>query len=216
MIAFYRILLIRHNTWVNCGIGQNLLMRVFLLGGICLALVCVALKASDDYEQLMNETCMLIPSLPIFWLLDEYERSRGNSSIYFYWIGVQSIINLVMFCMAIAELIIYLVFFFHLYLHDNGKMSRRLIAPNIIKQRNKKNAITFYGHFCSFAFEVCFLAFLMMAISVGGPGNGLWTAMVSVRMVSFACMSIIEVTTSGTLRAHVFRFSLYNLIFGLK
>ena len=215
MIAIYRILLIKHYHWVKYQIGEKTLLRIILLGGILFVLLCVGLKATDDYEQLMANTCMITPKRSIFLLLDEYEVSRGHSSIHSYWMYVQSIINLVMLIMTFAEFSIYIAFFRHMYLHNNTETLRSLLAPGVIKRRNRANAITFFGTFCSFVFELVVFFTIMLSVSKGNEENGLWTVLVTVRMVAFTSMTMIEVLTSSNLTSRVFTFSLYNLIFGL-
>ena len=87
-----------------------------------------------------------------------------------------------------------------MYRHDNNEGLRRLLGSNIIKLRNRRNAITFFGQFCSFAFEFSIGILIICAVKGDAP----WGVVFVLKVVCFTSMSIVEVVTSTTLRARIF------------
>ena len=157
---------------------------------------------THDYGEVFRETCMPFPRRPVFQLLDEYEQSRGNASIYAWFANVRIAVITVLLSMTITEITVYFVFFYHLYKHDNNERLVRLLEPKVIKLRNKTNAITFFGQFCSFVFEVSF----GIATICAQLGKAPWFAMILLRVGCFTTMSVVEVVTSNPLRPRVFKF----------
>ena len=86
--------------------------------------------------------------------------------------------------------------------HDNNERLRRLLEINVIKRRNRRNAITFFGQFCSFAFEFSFGIAILCAVK----GHAPWIAVFILKALSFTSMSIVEVLTSSSLRPRIFKF----------
>jgi hypothetical protein len=159
---------------------------------------------------------MLVFKNPILFILDEYEQSRGNPSILSYWATTRMTIDVILMFMVVAEIIIYIIFFHHMYKNDNSQGLRKLLDPGMIHSRNKRNAITFFGQFCSFIFNFSLtLVFLLTAV-IGIRSKGLVFARFFIKMVSFPAISILDVLTSTTLRSKVFKFNLYDIIFCLK
>ena len=110
-----------------------------------------------------------------------------------------------MLLVTISELSIYIILFRFMYLHDNSERLRRLLEPTVIRQRNKTNAITFFGQFCSFLLEVSIWMVFIFAMLIGGKYSVSLLAAVSIlRTISFTCMTIIEVITSSSLRSRMY------------
>ena len=105
---------------------------------------------------------------------------------------------------TISEIVIYILLFRFMYLHDNTERLRALLEPQVIRKRNKNNAITFFGQFCSFLFEVSVWMIFTFAMLVG-KGSVLLLALVSIlRTIFFTCMTIVEVMTSSPLRSFLY------------
>ena len=119
-----------------------------------------------------------------------------------------------MLLVTISELSIYIILFRFMYLHDNNERLRRLLEPNVIRQRNKTNAITFFGQFCSFLFEISVWILFMFAMLIGGKSSvGLLAAFSILKTISFTCMTVIEVMTSSSLRSKMHKHFLRLHIF---
>ena len=190
--------------------------NLILYGGILLAILFTMLLKSHDYDKLFDDVCMFVPKLHILQILDNYQQSRGNLSIMEYYIQVHVGTGIVMALMTISEIIIYVIFFHHMYKHDNNDRLSRLLEPKVINDRNRKNAITFFGQFCSFVLEFTGLLFLVAAFTfkIGNKQNTIPVAF-AFQTFSFALMSVVDVLTSDVLRKKIFKISLYNVIFGL-
>ena len=152
-------------------------------------------------------------------MLDEYEQSLGNPSIFAFWTSTVLAISYSRISMVVFEIVIYAIFFYHMYQHDNSAMLRRLLDPNVTRNRNRTNAVTFFGQFCSFAIELSWTILYIITIPLNNNLSSYKEIIVIrfiLRLISFTCIPIIEVMTSKNLRSRIYRFSLYDFIFGLN
>ena len=199
-LSTFRILYIKHNYWVKYKIGERSLLNIILFGGLFVAAFLVLLLNIDAYAEILNELCVS-PRSMILQILDEYEQSRGNTSIYSYWRNVRIIVALVIISMTITEITMYFIFFYQLYQHDNQERLRRLLGPKVIKLRNRTNAITFFGQFCSFTFEIS----VGIALIYAHMGRAPFIVTYFLRVSCFTTMSVVEVLTSNSLRPRIFK-----------
>ena len=215
MISIFRILLIKCDQWVEYRIGKKNLFRILLFLGISFATMGVVLKATNDYEQLRRNRCHLVVRRQIMLALDEYELSLSRHSILSHWYSMALIDSAGKICTKVLELVIYIIFFHHMFKNDNRVELRRLLNPNVIKDRNRTNAITFLGQFCSFAFESCWTVIYIITLYVATRTHKLLVIRFVIRIMTSTCLPIIEVVTSKNLRKRIFKFSFYDFIFGL-
>ena len=218
-VSIHRILLIKQTNWTNFAINEKIMINAILLTGLLLAIFFVIIATSHDYVQFFEETCMMVPKLWILQMLDEYEQSRNNLPIMPYFAKVHIAIGFSMIFAIILEIFIYGIFFHHMYLHNNRKILGDLLEPAVIKRRNRKNAISFFGEFCSFFIQLTVVSLMLMSYTYGSPNNGLHMIAMAFWRMSFAIMSLVEVLLSNILRKRMLNscdISLYNIIFGLK
>ena len=205
VISIYRILYIKQDQWVKYSIGQKNLLCVILFGGVALSASVVLLLNTilANISQVFGDAwlCMVVPDIESLQILDAYEKSRGNASIYSYWSDVRTILGFILMSVTIAEITIYFIFFHHIYRHDNNQRLARLLEPNVIKLRNRMNAITFFGQFCSFVFEFTLGIIIICAIKGYAP---FWIVF-SLKGIIFSSMAMVEVLTSHSLRPRIFR-----------
>ena len=204
-IAIYRILLLKHERIAKYAIGLDNMMYIILASGIVFAAVCTFLISITDYESLFTKTCTIIQPerRQVLDMLERYELSQGNPSIYAYWRDVRILLATCMLMTTISQIIIYINFFQYLYRHDNKETLRRLLDPNVIKLRNRTNAITFLGQFCSFVFELSFNVLIHLAVWMGDKENRLVGITVIVGCITSTGGSIIEVLTSPSLKKKI-------------
>ena len=213
-LSVYRILYLKYDHWVKYGwVGEKMLLYGILFIGLALAIVCVVIFMLSDYESTTNDWCMLVPHDRMLQLLDDYEQSRRNPSIYSYWRNIGVVLGSIGILMTLLEISIYICFFHHIYKHDNSERIRLLLDQETIKRRNKKNAVTFFGQFCSFVIEIILMAFLILQASMNW-NNAYGIAFVWIKLIGFASISIVEVLTSSTLRASL--FERWSFIFPLR
>ena len=206
MMATYRIILIKHSNFARYRIGLNNLFIIILLVGMTVTFVCTLLDALNDYQKLRRDRCASVALMrSMATILDEYEQSRGNPSIYKYWLNVRIGLSFTGFVVMIAEITIYAIYFHHVYRHDNNKNLQRLLEHDVIKRRNQRNAITFFTQFCSFLIELIWLILLILTSAIGSKQNGLSFIRNLAQFLSFASIAIIEVLTSRVLRSMIFK-----------
>ena len=203
-IAMFRILYITRNDLVKYVIGERNLLRLILFGGLFLATIMTSTTFMNDYEKLLMENCNIPANHQILIILDEYTQSGGRPSLYHYFVYPRIANGLIMLLMTFAEISIYFTFFHFLYRHDNNERLRRLLEPHVIRQRNKINAITLFGQFCSFLFELCIWILIIIIMLFGKHSRGLWAVLSILRVIFFTCMTIVEVITSSSLRQKLF------------
>ena len=213
-IAIFRVMYVKFDTMVKVVIGETNLLKIILCGGIGLTAILVSSGFLNSYEYLQMKHCHTPPNFNILKILDEYEQGKGELSIYQYYIYPRIASGGIMLLVTISELSIYIILFRFMYLHDNNDRLRRLLEPNVIRQRNKTNAITFFGQFCSFLFEVSIWILFTFTMLIGGKHSvGLLAASSILKTISFTCMTVIEVMTSSSLRSKMHKHFLRLHIF---
>ena len=206
-IAVYRTFLVRFDIRVKYIIGEEKLFYGILCSGFCMVALFTVLVSITDYEALFSQTCTIIQpdKRQVLQLLDNYEQGLGRPSIYSYWRDVRIIIGSFLALTTTAQIIIYFVFFRGIYKHDNTERLRRLLGTGAIALRNRVNATTFFGEFCSFIFNLTFVLFIHLAVWMGNSENGLVGMAVMVGGITFTGQSVIEVFTSVPLRRTLFK-----------
>ena len=206
-IAVYRTLLVRFDIRVKYIIGEEKFFYVILCSGLFMAVLFTVIVSITDYETLFSQTCTIIQpdKRQVLQLLENYEQGLGRPSIYSYWRDVRIIIGGFLALTTTAQIIIYFIFFRHIYKHDNTERLRRLLGTGAITLRNRVNATTFFGEFCSFIFNLTFVLFINLAVWMGNSQNGLVGMAVMVGGITFTGQSVIEVFTSVPLRRALFK-----------
>ena len=210
-ISIYRILYIKHNDFIKYKIGEWNLLLLVLIGGILFTASMTVSTSMNDYEKLLTENCHIPANPNILLVLDEYKIAGGYPSPYIRFIYPRIINGMVMVGMTVAEIGIYVAFFHSAYQHDNSKWLEKILDKKCIQRRNKTNAITFFGQFCSFLFEMTYWILLLLAFVVGRKEGFLWASASFLRFISFSVMAAIDVLVSNSLRPKVF-VSLRKLI----
>ena len=203
-ISIFRILYIKHDDLVKYIVGEQTLLLLILVGGMLLSFFMTLITFDNDYEKLLMENGQIPANQDILMTLHEYKTSGGHSSPYFRYIYPRVINGIVMVVMSIAEMCIYIAFFHFVYRHDNSEWLGKILAKKSIQKRNKTNAITFFGQFCSFIFELSYWVLFLLANLLGGKGF-LWASASFLRFISFGVMAAMDVLISNTLRTKFLR-----------
>ena len=197
-IAIYRLCYIRFHAFSSNG-GEKKTCYFILASGLAISIVCVVILRTTDYEKTQQDNCILVPKPLFLQTLDEYEISRGNSAIHSYWSNLRAMMGVFGLCLNATQLIIYVNIFYNLYKHDNSELLRRLLDPSVTKRRNRNNAITFFGQFCSYVVDLSILLFIIISSNIHA-----WYMVFVLKYVGFAAVSIVEVVTSNELRSRLF------------
>ena len=203
-IAAYRILLVASPTLVECRIGKDRLFYLVLYGGLITTLCSTACLYLDDYTPLFLEKCIDgAPKRFLLETLDEYEQSQGNKSIYSFYLRVRMYLGILDLYCGICTMAIYIVYFRIVYKHNNNENLKKLLEPEVIRRRNRRNSITFFGLFCAFVLQMIVVTLFMIQIAMSTPENQLFDIFLMLRTTLFAGMAVIEVLTSKNLRTQL-------------
>ena len=103
---------------------------------------------------------------------------------------------------VLAEFGCYILFFHHIYSHNERLVTKKVLPVVEVRKRHRKNAITFLGQFYCFLVECCItIGFIYTMHDSSGPKDrafliiGLWC--------EFGILSVIEVITSNTLKENL-------------
>ena len=205
-IALYRILLIASPNLVECRIGKNRLFYLVLHVGFITTFCSTASLYFDDYNQVFMNNCIDgAPKRMLLEILDEHELSQGNKSIHSFCVSVRMYLGILdMFC-VMCTMTIYIMFFRIAYKHDNNENLKKLLEPEVIRKRNQRNSITFFGLFCSFVLQMIVVTLFMIQVALGTPENQLFDIFLMLRTTLFTGMAVIEVVTSKNLRTQLLR-----------
>ena len=199
-ISIYRILYIKHDEIVKYKIGERNLLLLVMIGGVLLTTFMTLTTFMNDYENVLAEHCHIPVDENILMTLDQLKMAGGYTSPYYGFIYPRIINGAIMLGMTLAEICIYVAFFLFIYQHDNSENLRKILEKKTIKKRNKTNAITFFGQFCSFLFELIYWILTLLAALVGRKESFLWAVTASVRLITFSGMAAIDVLVSSSLR----------------
>ena len=199
-ISIYRILYIKHDEIVKYKIGERNLLLLVMIGGVLLTTFMTLTTFMNDYENVLAEHCHIPVDENILMTLDQLKMAGGYTSPYYGFIYPRIINGAIMLGMTLAEICIYVAFFLFVYRHDNSENLRKILEKKTIKKRNKTNAITFFGQFCSFLFELIYWVLTLLAALVGRKESFLWAVTASVRLITFSGMAAIDVLVSSSLR----------------
>ena len=200
ILAVFRLLLLFRGDWVKYKIGMKRLLC--LMGLLSLVIPAVLTQGfamgngPASRKQAMWNFCVG-KSEELRNVLHEYSILQGTISLEPEHLP-KIVIAVTLVC-VVAELICYLVFFGHLYLHDREMLRKKLLKADVIHRRYKKNAITFFGQFWSFLAELTFLVLVVISMS---KESGIFyrkVAIIGIRM-EFGFVSVVEVLVSKPLQ----------------
>ena len=114
-----------------------------------------------------------------------------------------------MLVMVVTEITIYIIFFHHMYKHDNGNILRRVyLNPASQDVEIKQTCDQFFGQFCSFILRLLWMSILLYIYvknileveDSNEPTLGAILIILILSILRFAIMSMIEELASGNLR----------------
>ena len=164
-----------------------------------------------DYGQLRIDTFMLTKHPPIGPMLDEYATRRGNyNDTGLDWLYVIIFSSFSMLVMVVTEITIYIIFFHHMYKHDNGNILRRVyLNPASQDVEIKQTCDQFFGQFCSFILRLLWMSILLYIyvkniLEVEDSNEPTLGAILIILILSILFMSCVEVSRKGSFLFHFF------------
>ena len=213
-LAFYRLLYIRMGAFVKDIVGEETMANLILVTGLgsSAGMILFPRLSEQGWSHLEWEPCFNPPQIShALEFLEDYEQSLGGSSSLTNMKYTYLATRLTYLLTTCTELCLYISFFNYMYKHDNCKQLKRLLEPAIIRQRNKRSAISFFGQFCSFVMEFISNVLYVVAIANAAPKKGneqndFFIFAFNIVPVTFAAISFVEVIVSGVLRAKILKF----------
>ena len=204
IIAIFRLLLLFSGDWVKYKIGMKRLLCIMLMLSLTIPAALTQMFAIGNgpasRKQAMWNFC-IGKSEELRNVLHEYFILQG--AITLVPEHLPKIVLLLMLVCVLSELICYFVFFGHLYRHDREMLKKKILKEDAIRQRNKRNAITFIGQFWTFMTELTCL--VLVIISIANQKSGIFYRMVSIIAVwvELGFVSVVEVWASRSLQYHL-------------
>ena len=213
-LASFRLLCIKNGHFVKDIVGEKVLANTILFLGIGLSVWINLFPRilEQNWSHLEWEPCLNTPQVHhALEFMEDYALSMGEKSVLSNWRIANSVGLTIYLLVTMTELCLYLSFFRHMYKHDNCTRLARLLEPSIIHQRNKRNAISFFGQFCSFVMEFIGNVLFIVAIAKSAPKgeneeDDRYVYAIICTPATFAAISFIEVITSSVLRARILKF----------
>ena len=213
-LASYRFLYIKKGFFVKDVVGEENMANIMLfLGiGISTSMIGVPRMLDQGWSHLELEPCLNTAQIHhALEFLDGYEQSKGLISSLENWKIAYGVTFMIYILATISEMCLYILFFHFMYKNDNNERLARLLDPGVIRQRNKSNAITFFGQFCSFVLEIIGELLFLVAVAKSAPeeddgGSDLYIYAFLCRPATFLAMSVIDIVTSSTLRSRMSMF----------
>ena len=210
-IAVYRIMLIRYDMLVKYAIGTKRLLGIILLSEFVLVLFLVGPTSNpvftfDPFSNPLMPSCVFNLDMNIMDLLDTYRQSLGyEANLDRSKLVKQTAVTLIL-ALELMELVIYVVFFRHIYKHDNDEKIKKLLGVDEVKRRNIRNGLSFFSLFCSFFIKIVFVILVLVFINfTTSESKYVILAVRFLRPFSLVTMAIIEVSTSSQLKAMMSR-----------
>ena len=206
-IAVYRIMLIRYDMLVKYAIGTKRLMGIILLSEFVLALFLVRMMSTfNPFSNPLMPSCVFNLDMNIMDLLDTYRQSLGYDANFDRSTLVEQTAVTLVLALELIELVIYVVFFRHIYKHDNDEKIKKLLGVDEVKRRNIRNGLSFFSLFCSFFIKIVFFILLLVFVNfTTSESKYVILAVRFLRPFSLVTMAIIEVSTSSQLKAMMSR-----------
>ena len=202
-LSLFRILYILKHNWVKDVVGEKKLMKTILFGGILLSGSMVVVQSNHSiYQEILHQNCAH-PQETFVNIVISFTQSRGKPIMFSTW--YQKGVAFVLLLMTVGEIGSYVIFFHHVYKHDNQGKYRYLLGSAVIQARNRKNATTFLGQFISFLTELCLLITGVVLFDIGNYFHILRSMFPIFRTMCFSVMSIVEVLSSYQLRGRIFK-----------
>ena len=206
-IAVYRILLIKYDFLVRYKIGKRTIMWIILMGEFVLMAFFIGTRSIfNPFRNPLMPMCMYQTTKSIVQILDDYQMSLGYLSLLDSYILLGISAGSLCLILEVVEIVTYVLFFHHMYKHDNNERLKKLLGADEIKRRNSRNAMSFFSAFCSFVVETASIVMLMFFLKFSAPESGLLVFAILLRKFNLTAMAIIEVVTSYQLKSMIIGF----------
>ena len=156
-MAFYRFLIYKFDSTIaDLQKTKFIVIKIQLLIG-CILLVLGTIGFFFENFDKPLDFCRGYSRTMMIVLADYHQGYKHNHSL----VTITNFTLLICQTIIIFEFICYFVVMFSVFMHDIRLATDKVIDTNVMKQRNKKNAITMTGQFLSFLVEIGFAILLL-------------------------------------------------------
>ena len=93
---------------------------------------------------------------------------------------------------TLIEILCYIIIFHHIF-HHNTNIAAVVLSEKVIKQRNRTNAISFFGQFVAWIMRFWFLFLFLVTNTMALP--------VVIKNFEFVLIPLVEMYTSAPIRS---------------
>ena len=122
-----------------------------------------------------------------------YVSSRSLKS------GLLLIFSIIGACLTTLEILSYLILFHHVWIHDN-KTANFVLDQNVIKMRNRVNAISLTGLFATWMMEVCYVLFGGFLLLLLDDNNFIREVDTFVKLFDYYFIPLVQIYTSAPMK----------------
>ena len=198
-IACYRLLYLFASDWVKYKIGSDILLYLTLSLSFTIPTGLILGFATGNGPASRKQAgwnLCIGKSEELRNVLHEYSILRGTTIPEAE--HIPKIMVLIALLLVVAELVSYVVFFGHYYLHDREMLRKKILKADEIKRRNQKNAITFLGQFWTFLTECIMLILIFISLNEQSDISFRVFAIIGF-WIEFGLVSVVEVCASESL-----------------
>ena len=198
-IACYRLLYLFASDWVKYKIGSDILLYLTLSLSFTIPTGLILGFATGNGPASRKQAgwnLCIGKSEELRNVLHEYSILRGTTIPEAE--HIPKIMVLIALLFVVAELVSYVVFFGHYYLHDREMLRKKILKADEIKRRNQKNAITFLGQFWTFLTECIMLILIFISLNEQSDISFRVLAIIGF-WIEFGLVSVVEVCASESL-----------------
>ena len=159
---------------IICGMGNGPLSRKQIIWNFCTG-------KSENYREMVHN----------YSLIRGIVNPLGEEAI--------RICVLIGKAAVVGELICYVLFFQHLYSHDENMLTSKALSVRQVKKRHQQNAISFIGQFYTFLVKLTNGVFLMYTMNETSHTGWRMIFHIYIRL-QFSIYSVVEVMTSQQLK----------------
>ena len=199
-IAIIRIFYIKSHYMIKRSVNTTKLAVVSLAISVAISIIMVIVIGMGNGPLSRKQ---------IVWNFCTGKSEKFREVIYYYSLirgsltprGEEAtrVCSLVAMAGVVGELICYVLFFQHLYSHDEKMLTSKALSVRQVKKRHQQNAISFIGQFYTFLVKLTNIMFLIYTLNESSHAGWRMIFHIYIR-IQFGIYSVVEVMTSQQLK----------------
>ena len=203
-IALYRVLLVRHDRWAKYKVGLGNLAAIIFIVTLCTNTGLTAMWGLGSGQQSRKQVNWNFCTGKSYTFRETVHSYRFDLGEVTHGTDLPTQLALVaVMTLQLAELWCYVALFYHVYVHDQNAMRKKLVGEAELTKRHRKNAITFLGMFYGFLVEMLFYIVLFVCLGIQGSSPAIRALAIMLYWIEFGVSAVVEVYTSHDLEDHL-------------